>query len=262
VAVEGFDAPSAEAILMARPTKSHGLLTQILGRGLRIYPGKGRCLALMFVTTGAHILTVMDLGKSREVQKAEEKQETLVVEGVSDTEAMPIFDEEAIDGAGLYAKAINLFGSSRAAWYMDGGNFSVSLGETEGYERYLIITAPDDMNNWRLIGLGRTVSYPNQNFSGKGKASYGQWKGYVLEEDEDIEVLMDRAQHTIDKYAQAILMERAKPWRKEPASAGQKRYVRRWVNDPFVIDNLTKGDASKIIAHGVAMDALKQLDIR
>lgn len=39
VAVEGFDAPEIECVVMGRPTKSRALYTQIVGRGLRPLPG-------------------------------------------------------------------------------------------------------------------------------------------------------------------------------------------------------------------------------
>lgn len=39
VATEGFDAPDAEVVVMARPTKSRSLYTQMLGRGTRPLPG-------------------------------------------------------------------------------------------------------------------------------------------------------------------------------------------------------------------------------
>lgn len=44
VLTEGFDAPNTSAILLARPTRSKTLLTQILGRGLRIACDKKDCL--------------------------------------------------------------------------------------------------------------------------------------------------------------------------------------------------------------------------
>lgn len=48
VLTEGWDEPSVECILMARPTKSRALYQQILGRGLRPAPwaGKADCLVL------------------------------------------------------------------------------------------------------------------------------------------------------------------------------------------------------------------------
>lgn len=40
---EGFDEPSIDGIILARPTRSRALFTQMVGRGLRIYPGKKNC---------------------------------------------------------------------------------------------------------------------------------------------------------------------------------------------------------------------------
>lgn len=46
VAAYGFDAPSVDCIVLARPTKSIPLHIQMLGRGLRPHPGKERCMVL------------------------------------------------------------------------------------------------------------------------------------------------------------------------------------------------------------------------
>lgn len=43
---EGWDAPWVSCILQCRPTRSRTLFTQIVGRGLRLYPGKVDCLVL------------------------------------------------------------------------------------------------------------------------------------------------------------------------------------------------------------------------
>ena len=45
---EGFDEPSCEAVILARPTKSLALLIQMCGRGLRLYPEKKDCYLLDF----------------------------------------------------------------------------------------------------------------------------------------------------------------------------------------------------------------------
>jgi len=45
---EGFDEPSVECVAVARPTCSRALYTQMLGRGLRLHPGKVDCLVLDF----------------------------------------------------------------------------------------------------------------------------------------------------------------------------------------------------------------------
>lgn len=46
---EGYDDPSVSCIILARPTKSATLFTQMVGRGLRLYPEKEDCLLLDFV---------------------------------------------------------------------------------------------------------------------------------------------------------------------------------------------------------------------
>ena len=43
---EGFDLPEIDCILVARPTKSPLLLTQIIGRGTRVADGKEDCLII------------------------------------------------------------------------------------------------------------------------------------------------------------------------------------------------------------------------
>src|SRR5262249_54352964 len=46
VLTEGFDEPSVDCIIIARPTQSAVLYQQMLGRGTRTYPGKTDCLVL------------------------------------------------------------------------------------------------------------------------------------------------------------------------------------------------------------------------
>ncbi|KAJ3323610.1 hypothetical protein HDV06_001634 [Boothiomyces sp. JEL0866] len=51
IITEGVDIPNIDCLLMARPTKSGVLLQQMLGRGMRLHPGKESCLVLDFVDT-------------------------------------------------------------------------------------------------------------------------------------------------------------------------------------------------------------------
>src|SRR5690554_2883612 len=64
VLTEGFDEPSISCVVVARPTKFHGLYVQMVGRGIRLYPGKKDLLVLD--VTGASerhdLVAVVDLG--------------------------------------------------------------------------------------------------------------------------------------------------------------------------------------------------------
>lgn len=46
---EGWDCPAVDCIVNLRPTKSRSLYTQIVGRGMRLYPGKKELLLLDFL---------------------------------------------------------------------------------------------------------------------------------------------------------------------------------------------------------------------
>jgi DNA repair protein RadD len=52
VLTTGFDAPHVDLIALLRPTESVGLFQQIVGRGLRLSPGKADCLILDYTGQG------------------------------------------------------------------------------------------------------------------------------------------------------------------------------------------------------------------
>lgn len=64
VLTEGFDEPSISCVVVARPTKFHGLYVQMVGRGTRIYPGKTNLLVLDVVgaTKRHELVGLVDLG--------------------------------------------------------------------------------------------------------------------------------------------------------------------------------------------------------
>jgi ATP-dependent helicase IRC3 len=51
VLTEGFDEPSVESIILARPTRSSLLYTQIVGRGTRLFEGKENCMIIDIADT-------------------------------------------------------------------------------------------------------------------------------------------------------------------------------------------------------------------
>ena len=55
VLTTGFDAPHVDVIAILRPTESNSLYQQIIGRGLRLYPGKKDCFILDYTGVGHDI---------------------------------------------------------------------------------------------------------------------------------------------------------------------------------------------------------------
>ena len=63
VLTEGYDEPSVEGIILARPTKSSLLYTQMIGRGTRLHPGKENVtiVDILDVTRGHSLSTLPSL---------------------------------------------------------------------------------------------------------------------------------------------------------------------------------------------------------
>lgn len=75
VLTEGYDEPTVGCVVMARPTKSRALYTQMVGRGTRRHPDKTDCLVLDVVgNTDAHSLvtipSLFGIAKPKEWEKA------------------------------------------------------------------------------------------------------------------------------------------------------------------------------------------------
>ncbi|MFC3395953.1 DEAD/DEAH box helicase [Brenneria rubrifaciens] len=64
VLTTGFDAPHVDLIAILRPTESVSLYQQIVGRGLRLFPGKTDCLILDYAGN-AHDLYTPEIGSGK-----------------------------------------------------------------------------------------------------------------------------------------------------------------------------------------------------
>ena len=73
VLTTGFDAPHVDVIAILRPTQSISLFQQIVGRGLRLSPGKTDCLVLDYTNNGYNIF-------EPEVGEQKPSQDSVVVQ--------------------------------------------------------------------------------------------------------------------------------------------------------------------------------------
>ena len=97
--LEGFDAPLTSCIAMARPTKSRALMTQCIGRGFRLAPGKSDLLVLDFVgNSGRHrLVSAMDVlaGKDPPSEEVRELADDYVKQGMDLEGALSAAEREA-----------------------------------------------------------------------------------------------------------------------------------------------------------------------
>jgi ATP-dependent helicase IRC3 len=149
VLTEGFDEPSVESIIVARPTKSAALYTQMIGRGTRLYPGKADCLILDLVgaTTRHDLMSVASLtglpldrltqGQSVaeviEAQEAEQKEQQLRGE--------------------LVARRVELFRQRALHWLAANPFFVMPLGE----QGWMVLTPDADVaERWDVLRVSPT----------------------------------------------------------------------------------------------------------
>jgi hypothetical protein len=220
VLTEGFDEPSVDCIIVARPTKSKPLYIQMVGRGTRTYPGKDDCLILevVGVTSRHDIMTTSDLmgldlpAKSVKEAVAEEEEREARAPGGS--------GPDYADGH-LVARNVELFRgrplkwvqAASGAWVLGLGNGSVRL-------------VPVEADRWGVLRLE----------NGKQTALWsGLTLGYAMGAAED---------YAREQGAGGLLNPRAR-WRSEPASVKQIGFL-RWRRWP-VPHGLTKGEVHDII---------------
>lgn len=114
VLTEGYDEPRVDCIVVARPTKSRALYTQMVGRGTRIHPDKTDCLVIDVVgATDMHdLVTIPSLFGIEKPGRVYDGEATV-------TEALhEQIEQQAVEGR-LHAAEADLFAKVRAgklAW--------------------------------------------------------------------------------------------------------------------------------------------------
>jgi superfamily II DNA or RNA helicase len=229
VLTEGYDDPEIECIILAKPTKSQLLFTQMIGRGARIPDGvdnikthvgplsKDSCIILDVVdSTSKHNLitmpSLMGLPKSLDMKgerytKAREQLERVAAEFPTAN----IQDIHNLSELDSIAKNIELFRASyppevskltELAWRKQGDTYALPVG------RDRIVIAADLLGDWWVRGMvsGKPVEIQAQNLAGAFNAA-------------------DRA--VLDSGAPKVLLARESRWRNEGPSDKQVQLCRK-----------------------------------
>ncbi|MDQ6897982.1 MAG: DEAD/DEAH box helicase [Candidatus Dormibacteraeota bacterium] len=120
---EGYDEPSVDCLILARPTRSRPFYVQMLGRGTRKFPGKSNCLVIDLVGASRRhrLLTVGELfglGADR---------------ATGGDSVLEVLDQTAQDGAPeldgrLVAEVVDLFAERELHWSCGDGLYVLSAG--------------------------------------------------------------------------------------------------------------------------------------
>ncbi|MDA8040134.1 MAG: DEAD/DEAH box helicase [Actinomycetota bacterium] len=227
VLTEGFDEPSVEAILLARPTRSRALYVQQLGRGTRPYPGKTDCLVVDFVgATARHDLVTFPSLFGLPAELLDKGQHSL-------TEAVEAHEERErrrVQGA-VVARRIDLFRRRPMHWVkIDPRHFVLSI---EAGAMHLV-AEDEQAERWRVV-----------------EAQRGH-RPETLASGLDLGYAQGRAEDRVRELGAPHLASARASWRRRPASDKQRRYLAGLgiaaADDPA----LTAGKASDLITAATA----------
>lgn len=225
VFTEGTDIPRVETVIIARPTQSDALYAQMVGRGLRLYPGKERLTLIDCVgTTGkaslctAPSLLGIDMGAVPEARACQVQGDLfelpLRAAAASDCPESWIKNVELVD---LWAREQKYQTHDVNFFKMPDGSLVCSLPE----RRRLVIPCPDSLG---MVHLD-SGTVPMQE-------------------------ALDRVYTLLTEYFQEARpiwdLNAAKRWGRAPATEGQLRVIARRCKG-FDCTNLTKGQASQIL---------------
>lgn len=138
VATEGFDVPGVAAIIMARPTRSQSLYTQMLGRGLRPKPDEGDLLVLDLVDNAAlGVASVNSLFGFPPRMKLADSTVLSVMQDFSARGVEPSLSPDAteIEQVGVISTVLDLLapipsglrGQLKLAWLLTGNGYYLDL---------------------------------------------------------------------------------------------------------------------------------------
>lgn len=288
---EGTDIPNIDCVLLARPTKSRNLLVQMIGRGMRLYPGKTNCHVIDMVAsleTGvvttptlfgldpAEIIKeagVEDLKSLRERKEVESlRQERAAdlpatlgpvsgtfVHNVTYTHFDSIHDLINDTSGERHIRSV-----SSLSWVLVGPNRYVLQSQSGSY---IMITQTSSRNTRHSVT--HTQKLPQEHVV-RGTSPYMRPRE-IAQTDSFLDAV-----HAADTFATAKfawnMISNSQVWRKKPATDGQLAFLNKLRNadDQLTVEQLTKGRASDMItklkfgAKGQfnRLDAQKRRDVK
>ena len=226
VFTEGTDMPLVETVIIARPTQSDSLYTQMVGRGLRPHPDKEKLHLIDCVGSAkpgrlqtAPSLLGVDLSNvpERKLDELEGELFDLPAKAVSlsDCPESWIKNVQIVD---LWAKEQN-YQTHGVNWFkLPDGSMTVSLMD----RHRLTIPCPDALGNVKL------------------------YSGEVVPMQEALDRAYKRLNESYADQQYVWDANKVKQWGRKPASDAQLRVIRRRL-PKFDAENLTKGEASQIM---------------
>ncbi len=271
VFTEGTDIPNISCVLLARPTRSRNLLVQMIGRGMRLHPGKENCHIIdMVASLEAGVVTTPTLfgldpatlveDASVEEMKTQQKREELEAK-CEQGAAMRVVNIQQIGQAPSsvtftdYDSVYDLIndtsserhirGISQLAWVMVRQNRYILPNLTGDY---ITIEASESGMGYAVVFIKKLPRTFPIDGTTKSKSPYMRGRE-IAKADQ----LAD-AVHAADTFAVEKFLWRdvhnGQAWRKKPATEGQLAFLNklRPTTDQLTKGTVTKGKATDMIS--------------
>ncbi|EXJ95007.1 hypothetical protein A1O1_00125 [Capronia coronata CBS 617.96] len=274
VFTEGTDMPNIDCVLLARPTKSRNLLVQMIGRGMRLYPGKSDCHVIDMVAsleTGiVTVPTLFGLDPSETVKEAR-------------PDDLNELKEKKETGQLTESSHVTASSSSEAAvpdHRLDFTHYDTvqDLIEDTSGERHVRSMSPNawvqvDAHKYILAARGGVLTLERRAASASTPSDTGSssapsniysviWKHNLPSTEASkspwsrprtvaTAVTLSDALHAADTFAstkfERIFIATSSKWRRSPASEGQLNFLNRLreVSEEDTVQRLTEDDITK-----------------
>jgi ATP-dependent helicase IRC3 len=256
VFTEGTDIPNIDCVLLARPTKSRNLLVQMIGRGMRLSPGKQNCHVIDMVTslkTGIVTTpTLYGLDPDELVESATEKD----LQDLQDRR-----QKEQLAQSNLSSE--NIINNPISLTYTDYGSINDLIEDTMGerhirqFSRYSWVqVGADDFvlssSNRGFLRIQRQDDHFQVKYTAKlhgGRSPYARQRDIITHT-----LTLEDAVHGADKFAEKslrplTLIENYARWRRVPATEAQIAFLNKFriEENKLKSNSISKGQAVDMI---------------
>jgi ATP-dependent helicase IRC3 len=265
VFTEGTDVPNIDCVLLARPTKSRNLLVQMIGRGMRLHPGKENCHIIdMVASLNTGIVTTPTLFGLDPAELVEEVSASDMKQ-IQETRALQ--NEEALIGSSLPQGFLT---GAISVTFTDYNSIADLLDDASGerhiralsqhswvqvdHEKYVLsipsgkflqIQAVEDPTSGKVYSVEEVVAYKGAKAAAKTP--------YAPPREIARHISFEDAVHAADTFAAVKyprqFIHKSQSWRSGPATEGQLMFLNRYrlQDDQLSSDAVTKGKAADMI---------------
>lgn len=270
VFTEGTDIPNIDCVLLARPTRSRNLLVQMIGRGMRLHPGKMNCHVIdMVASLSAGVVTtptlfgldpaalvdeasIDDMKSAKERKDLEERRSEQVAKTIHNASPQSLRGDHRSITFTDYDSVYDLIddtsgerhirGMSALAWVAVGEN-RYMLSNQDG--SYLVIERSEAGDDFLVI-------YTQKMSQGLKEASNTKSPFMRPREVAKSSTFVD-AVHAADSFASGkfphVFINHGQAWRTRPATESQLAFLNKMrpMTDQLTADMVSKGKANDMI---------------